>query len=370
MLRSLLVFLAAAAAVKSSEARRFLGGSGITQGSGSALEEHRAVLRKMDRAAEWLSVEQALERQLADRSFWAAEWTSVENDLTNLQEAAVRIAQTQPPAAGNTEKVSDLQLGAFGPKSPASAEAKKKSNSSTTTKAVAPSKKVDQKVPAATAAVAQKAESSSDADAAVLKGPKDPVALATELAMLKGIYEQGRERIGDMNRKEKKSKEDFAKKEAAHKENLAEIEARFHSNKGSAEFRAEDHVNATKEENRIFSYWQHCRERQHKQFHNMLKVMHGTMSREKQMIDLYEKALSGKADQVKTVKKQLSQMTGGPSGGEEPEVVFTQTAKGASQQVLNFCKETLVEVRAAREDLVKGRGKTWEPVKLPTSLKL
>merc|ERR1719487_1568903 len=112
-MRSLLLgFLvaAAAAAVGSSEAHRFLGGS--AQASGSALDEHRAVLRKMDRAAEW---------------------TSVENDLTNLQEAAVRIAQTQAPAAGKTEKVSDLQLGAFGPKSPASAEAKKKSNSSTTT---------------------------------------------------------------------------------------------------------------------------------------------------------------------------------------------------------------------------------------------
>merc|ERR1719265_2857621 len=102
-----------------------------------------------------------------------------------------------------------------------------------------------------------------------------------------------------MNQREKINKEKYVKREADHKAKLEKIEERFKAGKLSLEFR----TNETREENRIFTYWQHCRDRQHKQFHNMLKMQHSTMEKEKMMIDMYEKTLSGKADKVK-VKKE------------------------------------------------------------------
>merc|ERR1719169_273721 len=95
-----------------------------------------------------------------------------------------------------------------------------------------------------------------------------------------------------MNKRETESKKKFAEKEIDHKAKLARIEARFANHTLSGEFR----VNETKEENRMWTYWSHVRERQHKQYHNMLKIQHATMEKEKTMIDMYEKTLEGKAN--------------------------------------------------------------------------
>ena len=47
------------------------------------------------------------------------------------------------------------------------------------------------------------------------------------------------------------------------------------------------------DEDRIFSYFKRSRDLQHKQFHNMLKLNHGTMDWEKGMIKTYENAIAG-----------------------------------------------------------------------------
>merc|ERR1719240_2569850 len=112
--------------------------------------------------------------------------------------------------------------------------------------------------------------------------------LAPMLSMLKGLYESARERIGEINKREKKSKE-----------------------------RPDLLKNATAEEDRLYRYWPRCREREHKQYHNMLKLQHATMQREKQMIDLYEKTLAAPKGGSKEVAKELGHVAQGL-----PEVVL------------------------------------------------
>jgi len=111
----------------------------------------------------------------------------------------------------------------------------------------------------------------------------------------------------------------------------------------SEEFR----TNETRDETRYFTYWQRCRERQHRQFHTNLKIQHGMMMKAKKMIDVYEKALSPKASDQAQAKKQLGQMTG------MPEVVLLQTLDfdDVKKQVVQFCSDTLSEVSKWRQQL-------------------
>ena len=37
-----------------------------------------------------------------------------------------------------------------------------------------------------------------------------------------------------------------------------------------------------------FTYWQRCRERQHRQFHTNLKIQHAMMMKTKKMVDMYD----------------------------------------------------------------------------------
>merc|ERR1719158_2824215 len=123
-----------------------------------------------------------------------------------------------------------------------------------------------------------------------MKGIKGVAALAPMLAMLKGLYQDSKDRISQQNAREEKSKKWFADKEAEHKAKLATIEGRYKNGTLSEEF----HTNETRDENRYFSYWSRCRERQHRQFHTNLKIQHAMMMKTKKMIDVYEKALSSK----------------------------------------------------------------------------
>jgi hypothetical protein len=107
-------------------------------------------------------------------------------------------------------------------------------------------------------------------------------------------------------------------------------------------------ANETRDENRLWSYWQRVRERQHRQFHTSLKIQHGTMEREKQMIDMYEKTIAGTADK-ESVKSELSKVAGGSAA---PEVVFAQGA--ALLQASAYCTQALAEVHAARRELREG----------------
>jgi hypothetical protein len=170
------------------------------------------------------------------------------------------------------------------------------------------------------------------------KGLQGQAALAPMLAMLKGLYQESKERITEQNTREEKSKKWFAEKETAHKAKLDSIEGKFKNHTLSEEFR----TNETRDENRYFTYWSRCRERQHRQFHTNLKIQHAMMMKVKKMVDVYEKALSSKDSDQKQAKKQIAQMTG------MPEIVFLQDAQ---RTVAKFCQESIAEVRKERAEL-------------------
>ena len=157
---------------------------------------------------------------------------------------------------------------------------------------------------------------------------KGKAALAPMLAMLKGLYQDSKDRIAQQNAREEKSKKWFTEKEADHKAKLATIEGKFRNGTLSEEFR----TNETRDENRYFTYWSRCRERQHRQFHTNLKIQHAMMMKTKKMVDMYEKALSGKASEEAQVKKQLQ-------GGGMPEIVFLQDAQ---RTICSFCRESAI----------------------------
>merc|ERR1719230_1585819 len=79
--------------------------------------------------------------------------------------------------------------------------------------------------------------------------------------------------------------------------------------------------NETRDENRLWAYWEKVRERQHRQFHTSLKIQHGMMTKVKTMMDMYEKAMSGGAKSAE-VKKELAHVEGGA-----PEVVFLDVSE-------------------------------------------
>jgi len=177
---------------------------------------------------------------------------------------------------------------------------------------------------------------------ASLKLPKS-MALAPMLAMLKGLYEESKDRISQQNVREEKSKKWFAGKEAEHVAKLATIEGKFANHTLSQEFR----TNETRDEARYFNYWQRCRERQHRQFHTNLKIQHAMMTKTKKMITMYDAALSPKAADQAKAKKMLGGQTG------MPEIVFLQNFDEVKRQVVDFCRDSLDEVDKEKDELHK-----------------
>merc|ERR1719253_1358650 len=165
------------------------------------------------------------------------------------------------------------------------------------------------------------------------------MSLAPALAMLKGLYEDSKDRISALNVREQKSKAHFAEQEKEHTARIAKIEARF-SNHTTHRISQEFHTNETRNENRMFNYWSHCRERQHKQFHTSLKIQHGMMQRVKTMINMYEKTMTGGDGAKAKVQKELARM----AGGGMPDVVLLQ-------DVASFCHEALDEIHAQRDEV-------------------
>jgi len=164
--------------------------------------------------------------------------------------------------------------------------------------------------------------------------PKVPSDLVPALAMLKGLYEDGKQRITELNAREKKYKEAFAERQTKHDARMADIAHQ----KLSDGFKA----NETKDENRLFNYWQRVRERQHRQFHTSLKIQHGTLKKVKTMIDMYDKAIAGKGNRAEA-KEQIAQV----AGGAVPEVVLLQKAWHATA---HYCKTALAEAQVAEFD--------------------
>jgi len=168
--------------------------------------------------------------------------------------------------------------------------------------------------------------------------PKSPTDLIPALTMLKGLYEDGKSRIGKLNVKEKDLKAQFEVKKTEHERRIQAIEVRIKNGTLSAEWRA----NETRDENRLWKYWERVRDIEHKQYHTYLKIQHGTLEKTKTMIDMYEKTISGKADKA-TISKELRKV----GGGALPEIVFLQDTKTATAR---FCEDALKELRAAQKE--------------------
>eukprot|EP00933_Yihiella_yeosuensis_P061296 TRINITY_DN640_c0_g1_i1.p1 TRINITY_DN640_c0_g1~~TRINITY_DN640_c0_g1_i1.p1 ORF type:complete len:261 (+),score=79.48 TRINITY_DN640_c0_g1_i1:100-882(+) len=156
--------------------------------------------------------------------------------------------------------------------------------------------------------------------------------LAISKAMLEGLYESGKERIKDLNAKEKKSIAFFADKDKTNAGRVAKLEETYKSGKLKKEFYDEE----TKENKRMFSYWQRVRERQHKQYISALKIQHGTMKKTSQLLDLYKKAMSGNPADQAVAKKALGKMMGGLSLLEK------------SAQTATCCEDELKELKTER----------------------
>merc|ERR1719160_774889 len=124
----------------------------------------------------------------------------------------------------------------------------------------------------------------------MMKGLEGKAMLAPMLGMLKSMYDDQKKRIGEINKREQKSKERFGKQQADFNARIADIKARHDKHKLSDEF----FKNETRDYTRQFKYWEGVRERNHRQFHNALKITHGMMQREKDMIAKYEAAMSMK----------------------------------------------------------------------------
>jgi len=272
-------------------------------------------------SSSWSSEFEAAEAE--ERRFLASQWDSVEAELEELQRAAILVA----PEAKAQKVVKQPQAK---PKSEQQAKPDKRSTAKAEAEALvkAAAGKEDKKVADLAAQAMGMANLGN-----LARDKNNPAALAPMLAMLKGLYENGRDRIADLNKREKKSKERFAELEKKHKERLQEIQQKWGDNKQLA-------ANATRDENKLYAYWPRCRDREHRQYHNMLKIQHATMQKEKMMIDMYEKTIKGQGKQE--VEKKLGQLT-----GQVPEIVFAQTA----QSVSRFCVEALTEVRAARGEI-------------------
>jgi len=151
--------------------------------------------------------------------------------------------------------------------------------------------------------------------------------LAPALGMLHGLYDDQKGRISGLNKREQKSKERFAEQQKKHDEKMAEYKDKIDHHKISQGF----YENSTKDENRLFKYWQSCRDRAHHQFHTQLKLTHGLMEKEKGMISAYDKALADPApskEGLKAFNKVAKQVA--------PEIVLLENS-----DVLTFCHSAL-----------------------------
>jgi len=280
---------------------------------------------QLQESADWASLSEASAAESEDRSFLMAQLDETESELKKLQQF---VAGLQIPTTPIDKKASVAV--------------------ENTVKMPEPKKEKVAKTPAPKIAKdldpAKVAASLGIPSLSAVKGLKGQMALAPMLAMLNGLYEESKERISQQNVREAKSKKWFAEKEAEHKTKVATIEGKFANHTLSEEF----HTNETADETRYFTYWQRCRERQHRQFHTNLKIQHGMMMKVKGMINMYEKALSPKASDQVQAKKQLGKMTG------MPDVVFLQkdiNFDDVKRDVVQFCSDSLAEVWKVKEEL-------------------
>jgi len=184
----------------------------------------------------------------------------------------------------------------------------------------------------------------------LMKGKMGAAMLKPMLAMLKGLYQDQKERIGDLNKKEEESKKRYASQKAAFDKKIQKINDEVSHHKFSAEFGA----NQTRDYTHQFKYWEGVRQRDHKQFHNALKITHGLMAKEKDTIKQYEAAIaksSGKDSEdathdnfvngiMKSLAAHKKEDKKEKVSNDMPDVVLVQ-----------FCQDALKEVRSALTEM-------------------
>jgi len=262
--------------------------------------------------------------EMGERKFLEAQWRTLESELLQLQHALV-----------NSTNASKVQK-----------------ENKTAAKAVSASK--SPKVSSANVQMHKDVHSDIQNKLAtaegLMKGKMGTAMLKPMLAMLKGLYQDQKERIGDLNKKEEESKKRYANQKAAFEKRVQKIKDEVAQHKFSSEFGA----NQTRDYTQQFKYWEGVRSRDHKQFHNALKITHGLMAKEKDTIKQYEAALaSGKgkdsedaahADFVSGIMKTMAAHKKEDKkeklSNEMPEVVLLQ-----------FCQDALTEVRSALSEM-------------------
>lgn len=251
-----------------------------------------------------------------DESFWTAQWHALESELLQLQEVVHVIAN---PVNG-TEKAAPGEL-----KNSKSNATIKKSNASTV---LPPPKPASAVAPAASDPASDEASKELAKVQGMVKGLTGKAMLAPMLEMLKGLYQEQKKRIGDLNKREQQSKKRFEKEQDEFNKRMNASKAKHDAHRLDDEF----FKNETRDYTKQFKYWEGVRSRNKRQYHNALKITHGMMQREKDMIAQYERAL----------KTPLPQATQAKVPEQAPEVDLLQKHKATAK----FCREVLVEVHS------------------------
>jgi len=259
--------------------------------------------------------------EIADQNFLAMQWRALESDMLRLQEHLNPVTHSSgflqlhsSPVAHDKNQSANLELKEK-PKAEKKIEPKKASAK------IAPSNPSEPKLDRLAAAEG------------MMKGLTGKAMLAPMLGMLKSMYDDEKKRIGELNKKEAESKERFAKQQADFNAKTKSIKDRHDAHKLNDEFFKNETIDA----NRAFKYWEGVRSRNHRQFHNALKITHGMMQRMKEMITKYEAAMTVKTEDKKTAAVPV----------EAPEVVLVQQREAVAtfiQQQLPVVRKNLAEI--------------------------
>jgi hypothetical protein len=245
-----------------------------------------------------------------DQQYWAEQFGLLQKDVFQLQKSIGR------------DVTVDLQVGAHNVSNTTAVAAKVQLHNSTA------AVKID--------AIANATDAFATAATGLAGRPsmqemQGKATLIPMLAMLKGMYDDQKHRIAELNKHEEESKKRFAKQKVEYEERIAHIKNQTLLSNGTRK-------NATEQATKFFKYWERARDRSHRQFHNALKITHSSMQKEKEMISAYEKAISGEAPTAKDKSKMKELKQSLPE--QAPEVVLAQQRK----VVAAFCQDTLKEI--------------------------
>lgn len=261
--------------------------------------------------------------EIADQNFLAMQWRALESDMLRLQQHLTTETHSQgflqihtSPVAHATNQSTNLEL-------KEKPKAEKRIEPKHASAKIAPSNPSEPKLDRLAAAES------------MMKGLTGKAMLAPMLGMLKSMYDDEKKRIGELNKKEAESKERFAKQQAEFDAKTKSIKERHDAHKLNDEFFKNETVDA----NRAFKYWEGVRSRNHRQFHNALKITHGMMQNMKGMISKYEAAMSMKTEDKKKAAAPV----------EAPEVVLLQQREA----VATFIKQQLPEVRKNLAEILR-----------------